>query len=183
MATAVELGRRSSVPGLMGWRTPNAFAVGGLLLIAVALPVVWRNDYVIDVAITALIWMVLNQSWNLQLGIGGIWNFGQLAIFAIGGYVAGIVSIRWGIAPWLAMIMGGLAAALVSAVIAVPVLRLRGIYASLLTFSFGEVVRLLVISDESGVTGGSFGLSGIPDLAFEGLSPDAKQRAYYWLAL
>ena len=39
-----------------------------------------------------------------------------------------------------------------------------------------------MISDESGVTGGSFGLSGIPDLAFEGLSPDAKQRAYYWLA-
>ena len=44
--------------------------MGGLLLIAVALPIVWRNDYVIDVAITALIWMVLNQSWNLQLGIG-----------------------------------------------------------------------------------------------------------------
>ena len=79
--------------------------------------------------------------------------------------------------------MGGVAAALVSAVIGIPVLRLRGIYASLLTFSFGEVVRLLVISDESGLTGGSFGLSGIPGLAFEGLSPDAKQRAYYWLAL
>lgn len=183
MATTVELTRRSSVRGLMGWRSPNGFAVAGLLLIAVALPVVWSNDYVIDVAITALIWMVLNQSWNLQLGIGGIWNFGQLAIFAIGGYVAGLVSIRWGMPPWLAMIVGGLAAALVSAVIAVPVLRLRGIYASLLTFSFGEVVRLLVISDESGLTGGSFGLSGIPDLAFEGLSPDAKQRAYYWLAL
>lgn len=183
MATTFGLGQRSSVRRLMGWRTPNAFAVGGLLLIAVALPVVWRNDYVIDVAITALIWMVLNQSWNLQLGIGGIWNFGQLAIFAIGGYVAGLVSIHWGIPPWLAMIMGGFAAALVSAVIAVPVLRLRGIYASLLTFSFAEVVRLLVISDESGVTGGSFGLSGIPGLAFEGLSPDAKQRAYYWLAL
>ena len=35
--------------------------------------------------------MVLNQSWNLQLGIGGIWNFGQLAIFAIGGYTAALV--------------------------------------------------------------------------------------------
>ena len=70
-----------------------------------------------------------------------------------------------------------MAAALVSAVIGIPVLRLRGIYASLLTFSFAEVVRLLVISDESGLTGGSFGLSGIPGLAFEGLSPDAKQRA------
>jgi branched-chain amino acid transport system permease protein len=173
----------ASVGRLMGWRAPNGFAVGVLLLAAVALPLVWRNDYVIDVALTALIWMVLNQSWNLQLGIGGIWNFGQLAIFAIGGYVAGLVSLHWGINPWLALVMGGLAAAAVSAVIAIPVLRLRGIYASLLTFSFAEVVRLLVISDESGLTGGSFGLSGIPGLAFEGLSPDAKQRAYYWIAL
>jgi branched-chain amino acid transport system permease protein len=172
-----------SVGRLMGWRTPNGFAVGALLVAAAALPLVWRNDYVIDVALTALIWMVLNQSWNLQLGIGGIWNFGQLAIFAIGGYVAGLVSLHWGINPWLALVMGGLAAALVSAVIAIPVLRLRGIYASLLTFSFAEVIRLLVISDESGLTGGSFGLSGIPGLAFEGLSPDAKQRAYYWIAL
>lgn len=182
MATAIEQ-TRGSVGGLMGWRAPNAYAVGILLLVAVILPIVWSNDYVIDVAITALIWMVLNQSWNLQLGIGGIWNFGQLAIFAIGGYVAALVSLHWGIPPWLGMIMGGLAAALVSAVIGIPVLRLRGIYASLLTFSFAEVVRLLVISDESGLTGGSFGLSGVPDLAFEGFSPDAKQRAYYWVAL
>jgi len=174
---------RASIGRSMGWRRPNPFAVGLLLLAAVALPLVWPNDYVIDVALTALIWMVLNQSWNLQLGIGGIWNFGQLAIFAIGGYVAALVSLHWGLPPWLSLITGGVAAALASAVIGIPILRLRGIYASLLTFSFGEVVRLLVISDESGVTGGSFGLSGIPGLAFEGLSPDSTQRAYYWLAL
>ena len=172
-----------SVPRAMGWRRPNPAGVGALLLIAAVLPLVWRNDYVIDVALTALIWMVLNQSWNLQLGIGGIWNFGQLAIFAIGGYVAALASIEAGINPWISLLLGGLAAAAVSGVIGIPVLRLRGIYASLLTFSFGEVVRLLVISDESGLTGGSFGLSGVPGLAFEGLSPDAQQRAYYWVIL
>ena len=182
MSAAIDEAR-ASIGRSMGWRRPNPFAVGLLLLAAVALPLVWQNDYVIDVALTALIWMVLNQSWNLQLGIGGIWNFGQLAIFAIGGYVAALVSIHWGLPPWLSLITGGVAAAFASAVIGIPILRLRGIYASLLTFSFGEVVRLLVISDESGVTGGSFGLSGIPGLAFEGLSPDSKQRAYYWLAL
>lgn len=167
----------------LGWRRPKPIAVVALLVAAVAMPVVWRNDYVIDVALTGLIWMILNQSWNLQLGIGGIWNFGQLAIFAIGGYVSALIAIHWGLPPWLSMIGGGLGAAAMSAVIGIPVLRLRGIYASLLTFSFGEVVRLLVISDESGLTGGSFGLSGVPELAFDGWSPDARQRAYYWLAL
>jgi branched-chain amino acid transport system permease protein len=167
----------------MGWRRPKLAAVAAVLLPALLLPLVWRNDYVIDVALTGLIWMVLNQSWNLQLGVGGIWNFGQLAIFAIGGYVAALVSIHWEVNPWLSLLLGGLSAAAVSAVIGIPVLRLRGIYASLLTFSFGEVVRLLVIADESGVTGGSFGLAGVPDLGFEGMAPDARQRAYYWVAL
>jgi branched-chain amino acid transport system permease protein len=167
----------------LGWRRPNPLAVAGVVALAALLPIAWPNDYVIDVALTALIWMILNQSWNLQLGIGGIWNFGQLAIFAIGAYVSALVSLHWGLPAWTAMLIGGLGAAVGSLIIAIPVLRLRGIYASLLTFSFGEVVRLLVISDDSGVTGGTFGLSGVPDLAFGGLSPDARQRAYYWLAL
>lgn len=174
--------RRSLVTEL-GWRRPNLAAAAAAVVLAAVLPIVWPNDYVIDVALTALIWMILNQSWNLQLGIGGIWNFGQLAIFAVGGYVSALVAIHWGLPASAAMVVGGLAAAAASIVIAIPVLRLRGIYASLLTFSFGEVVRLLVISDESGVTGGTFGLSGIPNIAFAGLSPDARQRAYYWLAL
>jgi branched-chain amino acid transport system permease protein len=183
MAIASQLLSRPTFARQMGWRRPNAVITAVILLLAIVFPLVWPNDYVIDVALTALIWMILNQSWNLQLGIGGIWNFGQLAIFAIGGYVAALVSLHWGWPPVLGMLMGGLAAAAVSIVIGIPVLRLRGIYASLLTFSFGEVVRLLVISDESGVTGGSFGLSGIPGLAFDELPPDARQRAYYWIAL
>jgi branched-chain amino acid transport system permease protein len=181
---AVDAGRsRAALFDDLGWRRPNPAAIGGVLALAALLPVLWQNDYVIDVALTALIWMILNQSWNLQLGFGGIWNFGQLAIFAIGAYASALVALHWGVPAWMAMIMGGLGASLASLVIAIPALRLRGIYASLLTFSFGEVVRLLVISDESGVTGGTFGLAGVPDLAFGGLSPDARQRAYYWLAL
>lgn len=182
MATTAER-PQAPLAALMGWTRPNAVASVVLLLVAIVFPLVWRNDYVIDVALTALIWMILNQSWNLQLGIGGIWNFGQLAIFAIGGYTAALVSLHAGLSPWLSLPIGGLAAAAVSVVIGIPVLRLRGIYASLLTFSFGEVIRLLVISDETGVTGGSFGLSGVPGLAFKSLPPDARQRAYYWVAL
>ncbi|MGH2525315.1 MAG: branched-chain amino acid ABC transporter permease [Actinomycetota bacterium] len=182
-AIAAPTRSRADLVRDLGWRRQNAIGVGVVLVAAILLPVVWRNDYVIDVALTALIWMILNQSWNLQLGIGGIWNFGQLAIFAIGAYVSALISIHWGLPVWLAMILGGLGAAVASLIIAVPALRLRGIYASLLTFSFGEVVRLLVISDDSGLTGGTFGLSGLPDIAFGDLSPDARQRAYYWLAL
>ncbi|HXF74233.1 MAG TPA: branched-chain amino acid ABC transporter permease [Actinomycetota bacterium] len=180
MSTAdepVDVGR------LLGWRRPPAWAISGVLLVLAALPLVWRNAYVIELAITTLIWATLNQSWNLQLGVGGVWNFAQLAIFAIGGYTAAILSLRAGLNPWLSLPVGGLAAAAVAVAIGIPTLRLRGIYAALLTFSFGEVVRLLVISDESGFTGGTFGLSGVPGLGFERMDPVSAQRAYYWAAL
>ena len=168
---------------LMGWRRPNLYAVAGLVVALVLLPLVWRNPYIIELAITTLIWATLNQSWNLQLGVGGIWNFAQLAIFAVGGYAAALLSVHAGLDPWLSLPAGGFAAAALAVVIGVPTLRLRGIYAALLTFSFGEVIRLLIISDESGFTGGTFGLSGVPGLGFEGMSPAAAQRASYWAAL
>jgi hypothetical protein len=62
---AVSDDTRSTLVREMGWRRPNLFAVAGVLILAAVLPLVWRNDYVIDVALTALIWMILNQSWNL----------------------------------------------------------------------------------------------------------------------
>ncbi|HXF36311.1 MAG TPA: branched-chain amino acid ABC transporter permease [Actinomycetota bacterium] len=171
------------IPRLLGWRRPAPWALAALLAVLAALPLVWRNQYVIELAITTLIWATLNQSWNLQLGVGGVWNFAQLAIFAVGGYAAAILTLRAGLDPWLSLPVGGLAAAGVAVLIGIPTLRLRGIYAALLTFSFGEVIRLLVISDESGLTGGTFGLSGVPGLGFERLDPVAAQRAYYWAAL
>ena len=63
-----------------------------------------------------------------------------------------------------------------------PSIRLRGIYASMLTFAFAEVVRLLIIADSTGFTGGPFGLPGVTGL-FDWLSPSWSLRAYFWLTL
>ena len=90
----------------------------------------------------------------------GAWNFGQLALFAIGGYGAGISRSEFGVSPWLAMLIGALLAAAFNVSCLIPSMRLRGIYVALLTFSFGEVVRLAIINDTSGLTGGVFGLTG-----------------------
>ena len=167
----------------LGWRRPRPAGALAVLAIAIVLPFVWGSPHVIDLLITGLIWATLNQSWNLVLGVAGVWNFAQLALFAIGGYAAAIVSLRTGIPAALSLLVGGFAATAVSVVIGIPSLRLRGIYVSLLTFSFAEVVRLLIISDDTVLTNGPFGLSGVPGLGFERFAPDTAQRAYYWAAL
>ena len=71
---------------------------------------------------------------------------------------------------------------MINVVLAIPSMRLRGIYVCLLTFSFAEVIRLLIINDSSGLTGGVFGLTNIVG-PFEGMSALASQRAFYLLAL
>lgn len=170
-------------PRALGWPRPRPLPAGAALLVAIVFPVVFSDPYWVGVGTLALIWMVLNQSWNLVLGYSGVWNFGQLGIYAIGGYSAALLSLHTGL-PWVvALILGALAATVVSLVLAVPSLRLRGIYVSLLTFGFAEVVRLLIITDKSGTTGGTFGLSGFDGFGLQAMEPDQRARMTYWIAL
>lgn len=184
MTAVVE---HSSVSGLgprtLGWPRPRLLPAGAALLVAIAFPVLFSDPYWVGVATLALIWMTLNQSWNLVLGYSGVWNFGQLGIYAIGGYTAALLSLHTGL-PWiLGLLIGGIIAMAVSLVLAVPALRLRGIYVSLLTFGFAEVVRLLILADKSGTTGGTFGLSGFDGYGLQSMPPDQRARVIYWIAL
>ena len=167
----------------LGGPVPQHGTIAVLVIVAIALPWVLDSSFWMGTLTLTLIWGVLNQSWNLVLGSSGIWHFGQLAVYAIGGYAAAILSLRSGLPAVLALAVGGLLAAAVSLVLSVPTLRLRGIYVSLLTFGFAEVIRLLVIADQSGFTGGSFGLSGFDGFGLDDWDPVSRRRAYYWIAL
>lgn len=153
-----------------------------LVLVFAAVPVVYSNGYVLGIMITAMITLVLNTSWNFVLGIAGVWNFGQLAIYALGGYSAGYLMLHTGVPPVFAIVFGGVASALMSIVLAFPTLRLYGIYTSLLTFSFAQVFQFIVVNDPKGLTGGSFGFPTVPGL-YSSLSPSASLKAYYWTVM
>ena len=140
------------------------------------------NQYILTVIVTGLVLLVLNISWNFVLGVAGVWNFGQLAIYALGGYGAGILMLHTPLPPWLAVLGGGVIAAVISILLAFPTLRLYGIYTSLLTFAFAEIVQYVILNDGSGLTGGSYGFPTVPGL-YSSLSPDASMRAYYWTIL
>ncbi len=163
--------------------TPTRWGLTGLLvLLAAMFPLVTGNEYVLSVTVSTLILLVLTTSWNFVLGVAGVWNFGQLAIYALGGYGAGIIMLHSPLPPWLAVLAGAVIAALASVLLAFPTLRLYGIYTSLLTFAFAEVVQYVILNDSTGLTGGPFGLPIVPGL-YSSLSPDGAMRAYYWTAL
>src|SRR5438876_101949 len=112
----VIFGGLGSLPGTVyaayaiGFIQATAAVVAGiaaLVVLVAAFPLFYRNQYVLTVIVTGLVLLVLNISWNFVLGVAGVWNFGQLAIYALGGYGAGILMLHTPLPPWLAVLGGG----------------------------------------------------------------------------
>jgi branched-chain amino acid transport system permease protein len=162
--------------------TQKVVIAAALVILAALVPLIYPSPYGIGVMVTMAILVVLNASWNFLLGFAGVWNFGQLALYAGGGYGCGILILHAGFPTLPAMLGGAVAGALLAVLLAFPTLRLYGIYTSLLTFAAAQVVQLVIQNDDTGTTGGAFGLPSIGGL-FDGLSPLAGARAYYWLYL
>jgi branched-chain amino acid transport system permease protein len=158
-------------------------AIAAGIVLAALFPLVYHDPYYMTVIVTGEIVLILNISWNFLLGMAGVWNFGQLAIYALGAYSSGWLMLHQsGVPVPIAILLGGLFSAAVSVLLAFPTLRLFGIYTSLLTFSFAEVVQYVALNDPHGLTGGSFGFPSVPGL-FPDLGQLAYLRAYYWVCV
>lgn len=126
--------------------------------------------YLVAIAITTLIYVLLALSLDFQYGFTGLINFGQVGFFAVGAYAAAIGSVRMG---WPAPVGFALAVAL-PALLAWPLgriaLRLRDDYLAIVTLGFGEIVRLVIVS-EKGLTNGGQGIPAVPRLFSIGPTP------------
>ncbi|MBN9063320.1 MAG: hypothetical protein BGP06_07920 [Rhizobiales bacterium 65-9] len=150
------------------------------LAAALAAPLALTNNYQLGVAHQALIFALLATGYNLLLGFTGLVSFGHIALFAIGAYASAILVVTFG-APFLVGVgAAAIIAGLVGVVIAMPALRIKGHYLTLLTLALGEVIRLLIRSMES-LTHGSQGFSGIPRPEIFGMSFRAGVPLYYLL--
>ena len=136
-----------------------AYGAAALLL---ALAPRFLDAYWVDVLDNVGLYALLALSLNLILGDAGLFNMGQAAFYAVGAYTAAILSTRLGLPVLYALPLAGLAAALFAAVVARPVLHLRGDYLLIVTVGLGEIVRIALVNDVFGLTGGANGIFGIP---------------------
>lgn len=169
---------RQSTFGSVRWGLAAPFV--GLLL---ALPFVITNRFYLHIVILALIFAALNLTWNLVLGVAGILSFAHLAFFAIGGYTASVLALHAGWTPALSTIAGGVTAGIAGLVVGALSLRTRGVYILLLTWAFAEIVRTVILADNSGFTGGSLGLTGVAGYFPESLSRASELRLSYYAAV
>ena len=101
----------------------------------------------------------------LLVGYTGIFSMGHAGFMAIGGYAAALLYLHLHIPYVVAVIAGGLIAAICSIIIGYPTLKmkLRGDYFAIATLGFGEIVKLILAnSGPDSIFGGAMGVIGIP---------------------
>jgi len=144
-----------------------------LLLIGVGvvvLPMV-LGGVVNELLINVSLFMLMGLGLNIVIGMAGLLDLGYVAFFAVGAYTTAVLtaaqSPTWN--PELGW-WGALAVTMVMAVIAgimvgTPVIRMRGDYLAIVTLGFGEIVRILLLSDWlKPYFGGAQGIRGIPGI-------------------
>jgi branched-chain amino acid transport system permease protein len=142
------------------WRGMNArgrIVLAFVLAVLIALPLV-ADRYVVSVLTLIFYFAYVGQAWNLMMGYAGQLSLGHALYVGLGGYVAALLWLKFGIGPWLGVFAAVAVAAGFGAVIGWLGFRfgIAGVYFALLTIAFAEFTRIGF--DHLDFTGGAAGL-------------------------
>jgi len=160
--------RSEDIFALSSWReilyllAPRLLPLLALLFLALVLPVYWKK-----VLVTSAIFGILAMSWDFLVCVGLV-SLGQALFFGVGAYLAGTFHHAWGWPWWVNLPLASLLGGGICTILLVPVLRLRGIYFSMVTLVLP--LMLVRIIEATKVLGGTEGLSsieGFPGLGVE----------------
>jgi branched-chain amino acid transport system permease protein len=117
---------------------------------------------------------------NLTIGYAGQMSLGQAAFYGIGAYI-GAIALKAGVPFLMVVPMAALACFVVGLALGFPALRVQHHYLAFATLGFNVLV-FLVMRNEEHITGGTFGISGIPRPSLFGVSFDGG-LPFFWLTL
>lgn len=118
------------------------------------------NGYFARILTVICINIILAVSLNLIIGLTGQLTLGHAGFMSIGAYTAAMFTIKMNMPFAIALLMGGIFAAVFGFLIGLPTLRLKGDYLAITTLGFGEIIRVVITNIEQ--LGGGRGLAGIP---------------------
>ena len=114
------------------------------------------NQYYSNTLIFITINIILAVSLHLVIGITGQFSIGHAGFLAIGAYISAIVTMKLDLPFVLAIVLGGLVAALAGMVVGIPSLRLKGDYLAIATLGFAEIIRIVFLNID--YVGGAAGM-------------------------
>ncbi|MBW1869464.1 MAG: branched-chain amino acid ABC transporter permease [Deltaproteobacteria bacterium] len=131
-----------------------------------------------DLMVFAGIYCLITIGLSLLMGYAGQISLCQAAFYGIGAYASGILTTRYGMNPWLCMLIGMGISALIALLVGAPSLKLKGHYLAMATLAFGIIV-FIIFNEEVEWTGGPDGMRGIPGLSLFGFQFDSVNKYYY----
>jgi branched-chain amino acid transport system permease protein len=154
--------------------------ITAILLLLFPIPLVTTNRVTVNIFTMILLYILLVESLNVVNGYSGQFNVGQAGFYCVGAYTAAILGTRFGVGFWLLLPVSGVMAALVSLSLSLPTVKLKGMYFTIVTLGFSEIVRQLCLNWTS-LTRGPRGIPGIPPPAFFGVDYVRSVFFYYVL--
>lgn len=155
----------------------QALLVAAGIAVLIAAPI-GQGNYIIYTLTSWLLFSIAAMGLNLTLGYAGQVSLAQAGFMGIGAYVTALMTlsgIHWSIAVIAAMA----ASFVVGLGIGWPALRVQHHFLAFVTLAFNTLL-FLVLRNEEEITGGSFGLVGIPRPSFFGIGTDKNLEFYYF---
>jgi branched-chain amino acid transport system permease protein len=184
-------GQRQAVRRRFETATPAMRRNYALVALTVAILVLAVTPHVLgnflsEVLDLAGIYLLMALGLNIVVGYAGLLDLGYVAFFAVGAYTGAVLTSSaspafnpeltfWASIPFIM-----LAAALAGIIVGTPVLRMRGDYLAIVTLGFGEIARILFLSDAlKPYFGGAQGIIAIPNIPIGPYEFVTSQEFFY----
>jgi branched-chain amino acid transport system permease protein len=117
-----------------------------LLFVALVLPLVLTPSFFRHIMTMTVMCACMAQAWNIVGGYAGQIALGNVVFFGLGAYSAALGFVKFGLSPWLGLLIGIVVSATVAAVIGWASFKTSGIYFAIATLGIGELARTLFVS-------------------------------------
>jgi len=179
--SAVKAGFRGLPP-----TKQRALRITGLLLLIIVLLILPQvlGLFLSEVLTIVGLYVLLGLGLNIVVGYAGLLDLGYVAFFAIGAYTIALLTSPelgfFGLSFWSALPFAIIVGVIFGVLLGIPVLKMRGDYLAIATLGFGEIIRILVLSDFLRPwLGGAQGVGKIPKAAIGSMEFAGPQQIYY----
>ncbi|MGI5174547.1 branched-chain amino acid ABC transporter permease [Treponema sp. OMZ 840] len=149
-----------------------------LIVIMSSIPFIYGKSYFMGVMCRICLYVLLAGALNIINGYSGMTCLGAAGFFCVGAYTEAILTTRISWNFWLTIPIAGIVTAIIGVFVALPTLKMSGIYLSIVTLGFSEIARLIALN-WTGLTGGALGIKGIPIPQFFGIPLRSPKRYYF----
>jgi branched-chain amino acid transport system permease protein len=152
--------------------------LGVVALVLLGFPLVAPNRYVVHIVNMAGLYILMSLGLNLAMGYCGQINLALGAFMAMGAYTAALLSTKLGSPIWINLPIGMVLGGVTGALIGLPMLKVKSHYLALVTIGLAETINIIIVN-ETWLTEGPLGISGIQMPNLFGIAIDGDERFYY----